>query len=122
MFSFYRVPLILNQAARFNFGLASNMVLLLWCISGGLLLHMFEANFLTILVAPRYKDFIDTAQDIIDRGFSVQRKSQYSVEMEKNSSSSLTRQLAELSIVPKVSNSYLYIEKLEILIQGFGRK
>ena len=83
---------------------------------------MFEANFLTILVAPRYKDFIDTAQDIIDRGFSVQRKSQYSVEMEKNSSSSLTRQLAELSIVPKVSNSYLYIEKLEILIQGFGRK
>ena len=113
MFSFYRVPLILNQAAGFNFGLASNMVLLLWCISGGLLLHMFEANFLTVLVAPRYKDFIDTAQDIIDRGFSVQFKpgNQLTLEMAKNSSSSITRQLAELTIIPKVSNSYLYILK-----------
>ena len=47
------------------------MVLLLWCVCGGLLLHMFEANFLTILVKPNYEKAIDTAQDVMDRGLTV---------------------------------------------------
>ena len=67
----FRVPLIINQAARFNFGFASNMVLLLWCICGGLLAHMLEANFLTILLTPVYEKSIETAEDVLDRGMSV---------------------------------------------------
>ena len=63
--------MIINQAARFNFGFASNMLLLLWCVFGGLLLHMLEANFLTILLKPVYEKSVDTAQDIIDRGLTV---------------------------------------------------
>ena len=63
--------MILNQAARFNFGFASNMVLLLWCVCGGFLLHMFEANFLSILLKPSYEKAVDTAQDVLDRGLTV---------------------------------------------------
>ena len=63
--------MINNQAARFNFGFASNMVLLLWCVCGGFLLHMFEANFLSILLKPSYEKAVDTAQDVLDRGLTV---------------------------------------------------
>ena len=61
----------MNQAARFNFGFASNMVLLLWCVCGGFLLHMLEANYLTMLVKPYYEKPVDTAQDVIDKGLTV---------------------------------------------------
>ena len=103
MFPFFRVPLILNQAARFNFGFASNMVLLLWCVCGGFLLHMFEANFLTILLKPNYEDRVDTAQDIIDRNLSVLTYpgSESYMEILKNSPSIITRTLAERTYVCK---------------------
>ena len=63
--------MILNQAARFNFGFAINMVLLLWCVCGGFLLHMFGANYLTILLKPVYEKPVDTAEDILDRGLKI---------------------------------------------------
>ena len=96
--------MILNQAGRFNFGFASNMVLLLWCVSGGFLLHMFEANFLTILLTPNYEDPIDTAEDVLDSGLSIIRYpgGQSAVEILKNSPSYITRTLAERTVVPKV--------------------
>ena len=61
----------MNQAARFNFGFASNMVLLLWCVCGGLLAHMLEANYLTILLKPSYEKPIDTAEDVVDKNLTV---------------------------------------------------
>ena len=96
--------MILNQAARFNFGFASNMVLLLWCICGGLLAHMLEANFLTILLKPVYEKFVDTAEDVLDRGFTVIYPPDFEpvVENNKNSPDYITRTLAERTIVPKV--------------------
>ena len=102
--SFFRVPLILNQAARFNFGFASNMVLLLWCVCGGLLAHMLEANYLTILLKPSYEKAIDTAQDILDRNLTViyNPGGESLVEMLRNSQDNITRRLAERTIVPEV--------------------
>ena len=96
--------MILNQAARLNFGFASNMVLLLWCVCGGFLVHMFEANFLTILLKPNYEKPIDTAQDLADRGLSVilSPGMKSKVEILKNSPSNITRTLAERTIVAKV--------------------
>ena len=96
--------MIINQAARFNFGFASNMVFLLWCVFGGLLAHMLEANFLTILLKPNYEKLIDTAEDLLDSGLAVI----YSpgVESKKEilmkSPYYITRTLAERAIVPKV--------------------
>ena len=96
--------MILNQAARFNFGFASNMVLLLWCVCGGFLLHMFEANFLPILLKPNYEKAIDAAQEIMDRGLTViwSPGLESRVETMKNSPSNITRTLAERTIMTKV--------------------
>ena len=47
------------------------MVYLLWCVCGGLLLHMLEANYLTILLKPSYEKPVNTAQDVVDRGLTV---------------------------------------------------
>ena len=103
-FPFFRVPLIINQAARLNFGFASNMVLLLWCVCGGLLAHMLEANYLTILLKPNYEKPIDNGQDVLDRKLAVlyYPGSESLVEIMKNSPSKITRDLAESSIVPRV--------------------
>ena len=102
--TFCRVPLIINQAARVNFGFASNMVHLMWCVRGGLLLHMLEANYLSILLKANYEKPVDTAQDIIDRELTILGipGSESLVEISKNSPSAINRKLAERSIVPEV--------------------
>ena len=80
------------------------MVLLMWCVCGGFLLHMFEANFLTILLKPTYEKPIDTAQDILDRGLTIiySYGTESALEIKKNSHSNITRKLAERTIVTKV--------------------
>ena len=66
---------------------------------------MFEANYLSVLMKPNYEKPVDTAEDIIDMGLTVQRSpltSQSSLDYLKNTSSGITRQLAERTIIPKV--------------------
>ena len=103
----FRVPLIINQALRINFGLASKMTFLLWCVCGGLLLHMFESTFFSMLMKPVYETPIDTAQDVIDRGLPVISTpyKQSLLEKNKKSSAYTTRTLAERTIVPEVISS-----------------
>ena len=96
--------MINNQAARFNFGFASNMILLLWCVCGGFILHMFESNYFTMLMKPIYEKPVDSAQDVIDLGLAVISSpgTESIVEMQKNSPFYITRTLVERTIVPKV--------------------
>ena len=96
--------MILNQAGRFNFGFASNMVLLLWCVCGGFLVHMFEANYLTILLKPNHEKPVDTAQDILDRGLTyiLTPGKKSALAADKISPLKITRDLAERTIVSKV--------------------
>ena len=65
---------------------------------------MLEANYLTILLAPNYEKAIDTPQDILDRGLEViyPPGMQSAVETYKNSPYKTIRDLAEMTIVPKV--------------------
>ena len=104
--------MIINQAARFNFGFASNMVLLLWCVCGGLVLHMLEANYLTILLKPKYEKPVDNAQDVLDRNWTVilHPGTESIVEILKNSPQEKIRRLAERTIVSKVI--FFKIEKI----------
>ena len=106
------VPLINNQAARFNFGFASNLILLFWCVCGTFLLHMFESNYFTMLIKPTYEKPVDTAEDIIDRGLGViySPGSESIRETLLDSPFYSTRTLAERTTVPKVIISY--IEKI----------
>ena len=80
------------------------MVLLMWCVCGGLLLHFLEANYLTILLAPNYEKPIDTAQDIIDRKLTIiyAPETESMVNELKNAPAKTDRQLAEMTIVPEV--------------------
>ena len=80
------------------------MVLLQWCVFGGLLLHFFEANFLAILLKTNYEKPVDTAEDVLDRGLEViyPPGGESIVEMWKNSPDEITRKLAERTVVAKV--------------------
>ena len=79
-------------------------MLLLWCISGGFLLHFYESSLLDIILKRNYEMPIDTAQEVLARGLSVivtpGRRS--IIEMLKNSPSYVTRTLAERTVVAKV--------------------
>ena len=65
---------------------------------------MLEANYLTILLKPNYEKAVDTAQDILDRGLTViyPPGTGSLVEILKSSPSNITRELAEITFVPKV--------------------
>ena len=80
------------------------MVLLMWCVWGGFLLHILECNYLTVLVKPVYEKPIDTAEDIIERGITIidVPGSESIVYMLKKSPYELTRALAENTYVTKV--------------------
>ena len=99
IFSFSRVLRI-----RFPVGVSSRIMLLLWCISGGFLLHFSESSILDILLNKIYEKPIDTAQELLDRGIGIIifPGSESVVEILKNSPSYVTRTLAERTVVPKV--------------------
>ena len=87
-----------------EFGVSSKMVLLMWCVWGGFLLHILECNYLTVLVKPVYEKPIDTAEDIIERGIKIidLPGTESMVETLKKSPFPLTRKLAENTYVVKV--------------------
>ena len=65
---------------------------------------MFESTYLTMLMKPTYEKPVDTAQDVLDRGLKViyPPGGESMVEKMKNSPSAVYRDLAELTVVPKV--------------------
>ena len=99
IFSFSRVLRI-----RFPVGVSSRIMLLLWCISGGFLLHFYESSLLDIILKRNYEKAVDTAQQLLDRGLPVivAPGSESLIDIWKNSPSYVTRTLAERTIVPKV--------------------
>ena len=96
--------MINNQAARFNFGFASNLLLLFWCVCGGFLLYMFESTYLTMLMKPTYEKPVDSAEDVIDRGLRVIKitGTESIVKILLNSPFYNIRTLAERTTVAKV--------------------
>ena len=97
--------MILNQAARFNFGFASNMVYLLWCVCGAFLLHMLECNYLEILIKPNYEKPVDSAKDVLDRGFTILWSPGYEIWREillEQNYSQVTKNLAKNTFIAKV--------------------
>ena len=80
------------------------MVLLMWCVWGGFLLHILECNILATLLKPVYEKPIDTAEDIIEKGIKIiaYPGQESVVEALKKSPFPLTRALAENTYVAKV--------------------
>ena len=90
------------------------MILLMWCVWGGFLLHILECNYLAVLVKPVYEMPIDTAEDIIERGIKILGVpgTDSLVETLKKSPFPLTRKLAENTYVAKVANLIKFHLKL----------
>ena len=80
------------------------MVLLLWCVWGGFLLHILECNYLTVLLKPVYEKPVDTTEDVIERGLTIIRGPNTGslVEDEKISPFKSERQLGEQTYVSTV--------------------
>ena len=99
IFSFSRVLRI-----RFPVGVSSRIMLLLWCISGGFLLHFYESSLLDILLKRNYEKAVNTAQEVLDKGLTLIKPhvSGSIVEISKNSPSVIIRTLAERTVVAKV--------------------
>ena len=99
IFSFSRVLRI-----RFPVGVSSRIMLLVWCISGGFLLHFYESSLLDIILKQNYEKAVDTAQQLLDRGLSVISTpgAESRIEILKNSPTYVTRTLAERTVIPKV--------------------
>ena len=87
------------------------MVLLLWCVCGGLLAHILEANYLTMLLKPSYEKPVDTAQDILDRHLTILSApgTDSLVENLKNSPYKITRAMAERTFVTEVNIFNIFI-------------
>ena len=80
------------------------MVLLMWCVMGGFLLHILECNYLTVLLKPVYETPVDSAEDVLERGLKILDSpgTQSKVESMLRSPSPLMRAIAENTIVPEV--------------------
>ena len=52
-------------------GLSSRLVFIVWAVFGGFLYHILLSNYLTILIKPAYNAPVDTAQDVWDRGLTI---------------------------------------------------
>ena len=87
------------------------MLFLIWCVSGGFLLHFFESLFLESLLKTNYEKPVDTVQDILDRGLAVITSpgAESTVDLMKKSPFPMTRRLAEITVVVKVI--FFYTEK-----------
>ena len=104
----------------FPMGFSANLVLLIWALVGGILLHSFLTNFRGMLLKPLYEEPIDTAQEILDRGkiLETYEGGYYWVEFLEQSPNPVYQQLAERAVVP-VEYEDLF-EILEEDLQGAG--
>ena len=89
------------------------MVLLLWCVCGGLLLHMLECNYFNILLKADFEKPVDTAEDVRAKGRILWYPGYelYKEKLIKQNISEVTRDLAEMTHVAKVS-LHIFISKL----------
>ena len=63
------VPVHVKQKEKVSrISLLAKFVLLTWAVFGGLFLYFFLANFITVLLRPKYEQPIDSAQEVLDRG------------------------------------------------------
>ena len=65
---------------------------------------MFGSNYLTMLLKPNYEKFVDSAQDILDRGLTVVSLPYYTSTIKESLKSpyEIERKIAERTVDPKV--------------------
>ena len=95
---------------------ASNIVYTIWAVWGGFILHFLLANYLTVLLRPRYEEPVDTAADLINRDITpfCQPGSQISKQVFAASPDPNYQELSRRLIVAK--DWYEYLDMLSKVI------
>ena len=112
--------LVPNIQLLFPRGFSVNLVLLIWGLFGGVLLHGFMAMWRDVLLRTELDQPINTAQEILDRGLIPVTTwgQQYLVDILSQSPNPVYQQLAERTVVPKDWDEKMTI--LENDVQGAG--
>jgi hypothetical protein len=80
-------------------GFSANLVLVIWCLFGGVCQWGFESNIRTLMFKPVYEDNVDTAQDVLDRGLIPVVWNQDIINVLKHSDNQAYKQLAEIAVI-----------------------
>ena len=97
-------------------GLSSRMMYIIWAVFGGFLYHILLSNYLTILTKPAYNPPVDTAQDVWDRGLTINIIPVGAIwkQFLEKSGLPIYNKLAERVVLAKESLSYNPISSLLI--------
>ena len=90
-------------------GFSANLLLLIWGLFGGVLVHGFLANYRCMLLSPVLEEPVDTAEDVLKRGiipFSNVGVDLFFVDLMKKSPNPVYQQLAEIFVVAKTYDEY----------------
>ena len=112
--------LVPNMQLLLPRGFSVNLVLLIWGLFGGVLLHGFMALWRDMLLRTKMDQPVKTAQEVLDRGLIpvTHWGDQYIMDFLSQSPNPADQQLAKITVVP---NDYLeWRTILENDVQGAG--
>jgi hypothetical protein len=101
-------------------GFSANLVLVIWCLFGGVCQWGFEENIRALMFKQVFEVPVDTAQDVLDRGLIpvVDARSSFWLDHLAHSDNPVYKQLAKITVMPKDWDEVLRI--LEHGVQGAG--
>jgi hypothetical protein len=101
-------------------GFSANLVLVIWCLFGGVCQWGFEENIRALMFKPVFEVPVDTAQDVLDRGLIpvTHEYGQFWIDHLAHSDNPVYKQLAKITVVPKNWNELKRILKHDV--QGAG--
>ena len=103
-----------GSSNRMEFGLASNFAFLVWAVWGGFLLHMLLANYLAVLMKPKFEKPINTVEDVLESDLNVFYSiSGGFVDLLRSSPNKKYQQLAEIIKIPGVNGTKNFTEVME---------
>ena len=102
---------------RITKGISATFLLFIWSLFGGVILHGFNANLLTMLVSPIMESPIDNAEDVLKFGLTpILRGNGAWEDFLQNSPNPTMKKLGEMALVSK-DESDLYGLVLKVLEQ-----
>ena len=101
----FRLPVPDIMPMRITKGISATFLLFIWSLFGGVLLHGFNANLLTMLVSPIMESPIDNGEDVLKFGLTpVLRGKGAWEDFLQNSPNPTMKKLGEIAIASKDDN------------------
>jgi len=107
-------------------GFSSNYMFMNWCIMGSFLTHILLANYLSVLIQPKYEQPVETTQDVYDRGMKPYYVPSGHIFQEAfaQSEAEIFQELAKVFVIPEDWDEYDDLAKKAVTegtYAGFGQ-